>query len=255
MKTARRCVLFVGLLLAAVTIPQAQQATLQTPPEEPGADFKLVRVQVELIDVAHQQLTELMFGDHTSSNDTELRKKVGELVAKNEATVVETMICVARGGQKAITESIREFIYPTEYEPAAVPVTERTNAAGEKTVAYDKDLATGPTPSAWDTRNVGSTLEVQPNLWDEGKLIDLRLVPEIVYNTGNFTWTEWHDQRGNADIKMPMFYTLRLNTSVVAVPGQPLLIAALSPKGPDGNTDSTRKVMVFVKCDLLTPGK
>ena len=72
MKTARRCVLFVGLLLAAVTVPQAQQATPQTPPEESVADHKLIRVQVEFIDVAHQQLTELMFGDHTSTNDTEM---------------------------------------------------------------------------------------------------------------------------------------------------------------------------------------
>ena len=125
----------------------------------------------------------------------------------------------------------------------------------QQTGRIDNALATGPTPSAWDTRNVGSTLEVEPNLSADGKLIDLRLIPEIVYNTGNFTWIEWHDQRGNADIKMPMFYTLRINTSVVAVPGQPLLIAALSPKGPDGNTDFTRKVMVFVKCDVLTPGK
>ena len=145
MITARRCVLFVGLLLAAITMPHAQECGALPPPP------RLIRVQVEFIDVAHAQLTALMFGDHTSTNDTELRKQVGELVAKNEATVVETMICTAKCSgsvpQRATTESIREFIYPTEYEPAAVPVTEKTNAGGEKTVAYDKDLATGPSPS------------------------------------------------------------------------------------------------------------
>ena len=255
MKTASRCVLFVGLLLAAVAVSQAQQATTQDPFEESGAAPKLIRVQVEFIDVSHEQLTELMFGDHSSTNDTELRQQAGNLVANQKATVVETMICIAKSAQKATTESIQEFIYPTEYEPAAVPVAEQTNAAGDKTVAYDKELASGPTPRAWDTRNVGSTLEVEPNLSADGKLIDLRLVPEIVYHTGEFTWTEWHDQRGHADIKMPMFYTLRTNTSVLVVPGQPLLVAALSPKGPDGNTDFTRKVMVFVKCDVLTVGK
>jgi hypothetical protein len=26
----------------------------------------------------------------------------------------------------------------------------------------------------------------------------------------------------------------------------------LSPKGPEGNTDPSRKVMVFVKCEALT---
>jgi hypothetical protein len=55
MKTVRRCVLFVGLLLAAVTVPHAQQTT---PPEEPGPEFKLIRAQSEFIDVAHPQLTD-----------------------------------------------------------------------------------------------------------------------------------------------------------------------------------------------------
>ena len=55
MKTVRRCVLFVGLLLAAVTEPHAQQTT---PPEEPGPEFKLIRVQSAFIDVAHPQLTQ-----------------------------------------------------------------------------------------------------------------------------------------------------------------------------------------------------
>ena len=31
----------------------------------------------------------------------------------------------------------------------------------------------------------------------------------------------------------------------------PLLVAALSPKGQDGTPDRTRKVMVFVRCDVL----
>jgi len=146
MKTALHRVLFVGLLLATATIPQAQEAA---PDDGPRGDFvnlpKLVRVQVEFIDLAHEQLTELMFGEHTTTNDSVLRKKVGELVAKDQATVVETMICVAKSGQKATTESIKEFIYATEYEPAILPSSVQTTVSGDKAGSPNGDLATGPT--------------------------------------------------------------------------------------------------------------
>lgn len=249
MKTTLRRALAAGLLLATATLIHAQQ-TAQKPANPPAESPKMVRVQVEFIDLAHDQLTALMFGERKSTDDTELRKQVGELVAQNKATIVETMICLATSGQKATTESIKEFIYATEYEPAEMPNNVQTGAAGDKAAPVE-GLATGPTPSAWDTRNTGSTLEVEPTAAADGKSVSLRFVPEIVYHLGEHVWSEWRDLRGNADIKMPMFYTLRINSAVTTLAGQPLLVAALSPKGQDGNPDRTRKVMVFVRCDVI----
>jgi Flp pilus assembly secretin CpaC len=54
---------------------------------------------------------------------------------------------------------------------------------------------------------------------------------------------------------MPTFYTLRVNTSVTLADGQSMLVAALSPKNKDGVTDFTRKLMVFVKADVITTGR
>ncbi|MDA0767343.1 MAG: hypothetical protein O3A92_11030 [Verrucomicrobia bacterium] len=51
---------------------------------------------------------------------------------------------------------------------------------------------------------------------------------------------------------MPDIYVLRFQTSVICVAGQYLMAAVLSPKDAKGETDRTRKVMVFVKCDVLT---
>lgn len=249
MKTALRHVLCTGLLLASAVTLRAQQAS---DPFSAGEGPLLIRVQVEFIDLAHARLTELLFGERQSTDDTALRKQVGELIAKNEATIVETMLCVAKSGQKATTESIKEVIYATEYEPAHTSETVQVKGAGDKTVIANEALAAGPTPSAWDTRNTGSTLEVEPTIDADRKTVDLRLVPEIVYHLGEHTWTEWRNERGTADIKMPMFYTVRINAAVTTVAGQPLLVAALSPKGPDGRPDPARKLMVFVKCDVLT---
>ena len=241
-------ILLVGCaMLGLATRPQAQQSTPEFDPAGEHNDLpKLIRVQVEFIDVSHEQLTELMVGEHAGANDGELRKKAGELVKQGKATILETMLAVGRSGMKAKAESIEEMIYPTEFEPPTV---------SEKNGPEPHNPVVGPSPSAWETRNLGSTLEIEPYLSDDNKIVDLRFVPEIVYHVGNQTWSEWKDQHGTANVQVPTFYVLRLNTSIAIAAGEYLMVAALSPKTQAGFTDFSRKVMVFVKCDVLTAGR
>ena len=230
-----------------------------TPEFDPLGEFvdspRLVRVMAEFIEVPHEELTRLLLAPRTSSNDTELRKEVAKLVREGKATVVETMLCTGRSGERSLVESIEEYIYPTEYEPAGMPSQIHTTGDGEKIESDSRDLATGPTPTSFETRNLGSTLEIEPMIGANNMLIDLRIAPEIVYHVGNETWAEWKDQYGDASIKMPTMYSMRTSTSVTLVDGQILLAAALSPKGENGFPDFTRKVMVFVRCDILKLGR
>lgn len=64
-----------------------------------------------------------------------------------------------RSGQRAVIEIIREFRYPTEFEfdPGAKVIT----------------------PKAFETRNIGVTLEVEPKVRIDGP-IELELVPQVV---------------------------------------------------------------------------
>lgn len=222
---------------------------------------KQIRVQVEFIDVPHEQLTELMFGDKPAANDGELRKQAGQLVKDGKATIAETMLCLARSGEKATTESIEEYIYPTEYEPAQLPsIVPPADAGSEssdkapKTVVVaapnGHDIATGPTPTAFQTRNLGSTMEMEATLSADNKTVDLKIVPEIVHHVGNEIWADWKGEHGDSPIQMPRFYVLRLNTSVTVATGQYMLLGAFSPKDKDGHPDRTRKLMVFVKADV-----
>ena len=241
----------------------ALPAQTGTPEYDPLGEFndlpKQIRVQVEYIDLSHEQLTELMFGDKAPANDTELRKQVAQLVKDGKAAIVETMLCTARSGQKATTESIEEIIYPTEYEPAVLPADTEPDEKDKDDAAKPDDArrtsASGPTPTAFETRNVGSTLEIEPTLSEDARIIDLRFIPEIVYHVGNTIWAEWKGEHGNSPIQMPTFYTLRLNTAVTLADGQPMLVATQSPKNKDGVPDFTRKLMVFVKADVITTGR
>ena len=220
-----------------------------------AADARQIRVMVEFIEVTHERFTELMFGDKPAANDTELRKRLAELIKDGKASIMETMLSTVQDGQKATTSSAEEFIYPTEYEPAELPIEAPAKEGEAPKIVSERILdAVGPTPTAFETRNLGSTLEIHPTASADGKSIGLRIVPEIVHHTGNTVWAEWKGKHGNSPIQMPQFYTLRFNTAVTVVGGRHTLLAALSPKDEKGFTDSSRKIMVFVKADVVAPG-
>ena len=210
---------------------------------------RLVQIQVEYLELSHEALTNLLFsGEPATADGTALRKRLQEMVGKKEATVLETQLLLAKSGQKATTESIHEFIYPTEYEPPQLPCSPPIKNTAENL----GDRSISGLPTAFDTRNLGSTLEVEPTLSADGKIIDLRLVPELVWHTGNTSWQETKDARDNVfRVQMPDIYSMRLNTSTTCVAGEYTLIGVVSPKDGKGELDTTRKVMVFVKCSVV----
>jgi hypothetical protein len=97
-------------------------------------------------------------------------------------------------------------------------------------------------------------LEIEPVLGDDDRTVDLRFAPEITYHVGDTTWAEWKDEHGDASIRMPTFYMLRCNTAVTLIAGQPTMVTALSPVDQDGNTDFSRKIMVFARVDIIKAG-
>lgn len=241
--------------LSLFSVLNAQtDATNQDLESEVEDGWKHIRVQVEFIDVSHELFTELMFGAKPAANDDELRKQMVQLIKEGKASVLETFLCTAKSGQKASTESVEEFIYPTEYEAATLP--DKTEAKegeeAEKPTANRIDKSIGPQPTNFEPRNIGSIMEMEPTLGADQKSIDLRFCPEIVYHVGNEVWAEWKGKHGNSPIQMPKFYVLRLNTSVTLTDGHYMLAAALTPKNKEGFVDASRKLMVFVKADVIT---
>jgi hypothetical protein len=203
---------------------------------------KLVQVQVEYIELSHDSLTKLLFLAKPASADaTKLREQLQQMVAKNDAKVLETQILVVNTGGKATSESIHETIYPTEY---AYSMFEKR--------LKDPPPAICDSP-AFETRNVGNTLEIEPTLDDDNKTVDLRFIPELIWNTGDTVWHEGKDSLGNSFKKsVPNFYLIRLNTALLCITGQYMLASVQSPKDAKGEVDMTRKVMIFVKCDVLS---
>jgi hypothetical protein len=225
--------------------------TPTTDPFDPDRSApKNIQVQVEYIELAQEALTKLLFLAEPKTSDAgPLRKQLQELVAKNEAKVLETQLVVSKPGQRSAAGGVHEFIYPTEYTE---PTQEKTPKEQDKPSPTASFPSTPSIPTAFDTRNVGSTLEIEPTLGVDGKIIDLRFSPELVWHTGNIVWLEHKDEAGNVyQVQMPDIYTIKLDTSVSCISGQYMLVAIVSPKDAKGERDMTRKVVLLLKCDAL----
>ena len=162
---------------------------------------------------------------------------------------------VTRSGQIAKIEIIREFIYPTEFDPPEIP-QEFANVGGGDGgggIAGLANLAGGgggggvqsfpvtpTTPTAFETRNVGVTLEVDPTVGPDGFTINLRVAPEVVefegfINYGSPITTGGTDANGNPTqivltenkIEQPIFATRKVSTSVTIWDGQTVAIGGL----------------------------
>lgn len=212
----------------------------------------MIRTRVETIEVSRDRLDQLLFGKDAPADDAALRTAVGKLMAEKQASLVAIQTLTSTDKYKATADSIREFIYPTEWENPDMPEKVEPNP-GDKPTPSPEDFSTGPFPSAWDTRNLGNTLEVEAQIIGKGSGIALRIVNEFVFHIGDETWVECKDPHGAADLRMPRFATQRTHTSVILKPGVACLLSTLSPKRPDGMPDLSRKLMVFARCDIVAP--
>jgi general secretion pathway protein D len=76
-----------------------------------------------------------------------------------------------RSGEVARMELIREFRYPTQFDPPQVP---QTTSSGGSFIPIPPT-----TPSAFETKNLGVELEVEPTVGPDGYTIELNISPRI----------------------------------------------------------------------------
>jgi len=143
---------------------------------------------------------------------------------------------VARSGQLAKIEVIREFIYPTEYDPPEIPDTSASGdifVSGSDVVVSTGSPVTPANPAAFETRNLGVTLEVDPVIGADGFTIDLNLNPEVVEFDGFINYGSPIQDPGTGvvltenAINMPVFSTRRVATSLTIWDGQTVAVGGL----------------------------
>jgi general secretion pathway protein D len=168
------------------------------------------------------------------------------LSQKKGADVMTAPSIMARSGQKAKIEIIREFIYPTEYEPPQIPqqfgggIGGGGGFGGGGGGGGGNAPVTPANPTAFETRNTGVTMEIEPILSANNSVIDLTFAPEIVefegfINYGSPIQSPSADALGNPTtvtltdnrIEMPVFSVRRVNTSLQIYDGHTVAVGGL----------------------------
>lgn len=153
---------------------------------------------------------------------------LNEEVRNSGARILEERSHLFQSGLRSKNESIREMRYPSVWEKA-------------------KDGGSA-NPTAFEARNVGTTVEIDPVISATGRMLDLNLAPEITTFSGWDTLhrvkvgTEW-----NPNVTVPAFYRIQPSTQLSLPLDTPVLVAVMSPPDEKGWTDPSRKVLLFVK--------
>jgi len=159
---------------------------------------------------------------------------------------------ITRSGQTATIESVREFIYPTEYEPPELPNQVGGNFGADADGGLVQQQAgitpvTPAHPTAFETTNLGCMLEVLPQLGEDG-IVEVAIKPEIRDFDGfiNYgtpirggTSSAVFDPTGGVlsggsfgvitenAILMPVFSTIRGNSTLSIYQGETVVLGGL----------------------------
>jgi len=136
-----------------------------------------------------------------------------------------------KSGQRATIQIVREFRYPTEYDLPQVSAS----------VGSQFQPVVPTTPTSFDTKPVGITLEVEPTVGPDGYTIDLTLSPRVVEFDGFINYgspinanvsvvgspiTGTIEVTANV-INQPVFSTREVTTQVTVYDGSTVVLGGL----------------------------
>lgn len=160
------------------------------------------------------------------------------LSQKKGIDLVSAPKVTTKSGSTAKIEIVREFRYPSQFDPPQLSATTGSTFAP----------VVPNSPSAWDTKNTGITLEVEPTVGPDSYTIELRLAPRVIefdgfINYGNPIYAEIAPLILVGDtgvigpsttieatpntINQPVFSTREVETQVSVYDGQTVVMGGL----------------------------
>ena len=241
-----------------------------------------------------------IFGLSGVFTDPQFQLVIRALNQKKGVDLLSAPRVTTKSGQRAVIEIVREFRYPTQFEPPQIPQNFRGGDSFSSvlnpvsgTISGNSSNSSFPvtptTPTAFETRNTGVTLEVEPVVGPDGVTIDLNLVPQVVefegfINYGSPIQTTSTNILGVTQVNVltpnvinqPVFSTRKVTTSVSVWDGQTVVLGGLMREDVQKTEDRTpiigdipilgrlfrtnaeqhvkRNLVIFVTARLVNPG-
>ena len=185
-----------------------------------------------------------VFGLSGVFTDPQFQLVIRALDQKKGVDLLSSPRVTTKSGLRAIIEIIREFRYPTEFDPPQIPQDFGGGGSGGGlgTTIISTFPVTPTTPTTFETRNTGVTLEVEPQVGPDGQTIDLTLAPSVTEFEGFINYGSPIQTTGGTNvlglplppvvltpnvINQPIFSTRKVQTSVSIWDGQTVVIGGL----------------------------
>lgn len=227
------------LLSAFISAFLAASLAVADEPKAEPSDTNIF-VEMQIVEMPRDLALPLLrdFSDKTKTEAAVAH--VQELLDKGAAKLVAWPMITTHSGVRAVFEAIDELRYASEYMYGSTDLyltAEPGKAEGAvkqispEMTAQQQDAA----PTAFETRNVGVTLEVEPVLSADGKLIDLNLVPQHVHLKGMTKIAVTHEKpHDTVTFEQPEFDTLKTTAGLSLKSGEHVFMGAYPAPGiPD----------------------
>jgi general secretion pathway protein D len=238
-------------------LPYPTNGSLQEQPLGSGLRSGSYAISADAIDAllfpsaAGGAVAPAIFGVGSVMSDPTFQVVLRALDQKKGVDLLDAPRVTTKSGQRAVIEIVREFRYPTEFDPPQIP---QNFGGGNSGLGASATISVFPvtptTPTAFETRNTGVTLEVEPTVGADNYTIDLNLVPQVVefegfINYGSPISTINPSTLGlgavtaaitnapsnvvltNNVINQPIFSTRKVTTSVTVWDGQTVVLGGL----------------------------
>ncbi len=186
-----------------------------------------------------------MFGLSGIFSNPQFQLVIRALNQKKGIDLMSAPKVTTKSGNKAVIKVVRQFPYPTEFNPPEPPQATDGTGSSDTVIILgftSQGIVTPSTPTAFETRDIGVTLEVEPVVGPDNYTIDLNLSPEVVEFDGfiNYgspilgpTYTPLAVPPISTSIitenvvNQPIFSTRKVTTSVSIWDGQTVALGGL----------------------------
>jgi len=218
-------------------------------------------LEVQRLEVSLADLNSWFAGKPLDGATSGLQTTALEWVRAGRGRVIDQRSGALRSGNRGVWEDIHEIRYASEYDvEGEVPQIEATRYLQPKTFAEHLQILTlnrapkttmlkdpAISPSSFETRNAGFTVEFEPVLQQDGSTLDIQLA---VNETKLAGYAPYYQREINGKmqtaIEQPIFATLKISTNLSVTLGRPALLAIMTPMDDDMKPSKDRRVLTFL---------
>jgi len=241
-----KATVFAAVLCVSIHSNAQEKAEATTEPTK--IDHRNVLIELQAVVIPQKTAIPIIKDLMNPEKAAAAYDQVHTLIGDGTAKLIAWPMLTTKSGSRATSEDIQEYRYPTEFEPSGVGIyLEEKDGKYAKTPGEITGLELPAIPKAFETRNIGVTLEVEPTISADGKMIDMSLAPQHV-RLKAMNKVTLENGKSKVVIEQPEFVTFKVSTTLTVRSGEWKLLGIYTPSEPKEHLE-----LFIIKAEIQNP--